>query len=223
MKKITLGLGLCLLHCAASAVAGTMGEASTLSPFYVGAFGGYGKINGAIKDDGNFAQGRLAIGARAREPFQHMLLGGELGIQTGNTMRLSSSDTVLDLSGNLPFQSTLKPVLDALVTLKFQVQPESPFAVILKGGIAFRQLQLNDRTSISDSVSTVNGEFQAGLGYRITERMQLTAMYQGIYSNNNANVQFTSVAADDFFDIGYTTISRIPTQQAGFLGIEYTF
>lgn len=87
---------------------------------------------------------------------------------------------------------------------------------ILKGGIAYRQLQLNDRTSTyNDYLNKINGEFQAGLGVNITKHVMLNAFYQGIYSNNNANVYLDSA--------GNTPISHIPTQQAGFLGVEYSF
>jgi len=33
------------------------------SPYHVGAYGGYGVIDGAYNDDGQFTQGRLAFGS----------------------------------------------------------------------------------------------------------------------------------------------------------------
>ncbi len=42
----------------------------------------------------------------------------------------------------------------------------------------------------------------------------MTGFYQGIYSGSNAGVGLDSA--------GNVTISRIPTQQAGFIGFEYT-
>jgi hypothetical protein len=86
---------------------------------------------------------------------------------------------------------------------------------IVKAGIAYRQLQLEDRTSPSDSLQQVNGELQVGLGYKLTDHATLTAFYQGIYAGGNAGVS-TDATGDN------TYISRIPTQQAGFLGIEYS-
>jgi hypothetical protein len=100
------------------------------------------------------------------------------------------------------------------VTVKAKLTPRYPLFAIVKGGIAYRQMQLNDRTSSADNLKKVNSELQAGLGFSVTDNILLTAFYQGIYSSNNAGVDLNSA--------GDTTISRIPTQQAGFLGIEYS-
>lgn len=224
MIKTNIGLGLLCLSSAIPVMAGSIADAAPArSPsFYVGAFGGYGIIDGAITQDGQMAQERLSLGVRT-PAYHHVLFGLELGVQSGNTMRLSTSKKTLELTGGLPIQSTLNPPLDALITLNYQIRPDSPLALIAKGGIAYRQLHLNDRTSVQDTLSKVNGEFQAGLGYKLTEHIQLTAMYQGIYSTKSTNVQYVHVASDELLNIGYTTISSIPTQQAGFLGVEYTF
>jgi len=117
----------------------------------------------------------------------------------------------------------LKPLVDLLATVRYQAGPDSPYAVILKGGIAYRQLQLNGISSTKDSLSKVNGEFQAGLGYQLTEHAQLTAMYQGIYSSSNAGVQFNSTDNLGLMNVGYISVAQIPTQNSGFLGIDYTF
>lgn len=91
-----------------------------------------------------------------------------------------------------------------------------PIYYILKGGIAYRQVQLDDRTSTyGDGLSHVTGELQAGLGMNVTEHVLLNVFYQGIYSNSNASVSLDSS--------GNTPITHIPTQQAGFLGVEYSF
>ena len=143
------------------------------------------------------------------------MLGAELGVQSGNTMRLNASQDIIDAAGELPIQSTLKPFVDALITVQYQFHPSRPLFAILKGGIAYRQLQLNDRSSSQDSLSKVNGEFQAGLGFGVTENIRITALYQGIYSTSNPGIALNSVS-----DV---TISHIPTQQAGLLGVEYCF
>lgn len=224
MIKTSVGLGLLCLSCAFPVAAGSMGDATsaTFPSLYVGALGGYGVIDGAIKQDGQMAQARLSLGVRAPHAYQNTLVGLELGIQSGNTMRLSASNELILLTGDLPIQATLNPVLDALLTLKYQVHPDHPLALIVKGGIAYRQLHLNDRTSTQDTLSKVNGEFQAGLGYQLTKHVQFTLMYQGIYSTNDTNAQYVSLEENDLLNIGYTAIANIPTQQAGFLGIEYT-
>lgn len=51
-----------------------------MKSIYLGAYGGYGKINGAYKSDGDFAQGRLALGMHLKQ-WQQWMLGGEVGQQ----------------------------------------------------------------------------------------------------------------------------------------------
>ncbi|MCR9192487.1 MAG: hypothetical protein NXI01_07485 [Gammaproteobacteria bacterium] len=225
MIKKTLGLGVLCLTCSLPSIAGTMGDDAVFPEVYLGVFGGYGKYEGGVGQDGNVTQLRLTLGARAPQAYtyKNFQIGGELGVQTGNSQRLSATTAVSALNGGLPFQATVKPLIDLLATLTYKIQPDSPYAVILKGGIAYRQLQLDGVSSNKDSLSKVNGEFQAGLGYRLSEHAQLTAMYQGIYSSSNAGVNFVSTNNLGFVNAGYFTVSQIPTQNSGFLGIDYTF
>jgi hypothetical protein len=153
----------------------------------VGAYGGYGAVNGAYKQDGQFAQTRLALGLRAAE-YHVLTLGVEAGVQSGNSMRLTASDAFITATGGLPIQSTLKPLIDLLVTVKGQLLPNNPLFGILKGGVAYRQLTLENRTSARDGLRQVNGELQAGLAYNITSHATITAFYQGIYSGANAGL-----------------------------------
>jgi len=197
--------------------AGTTGDIHPNSAplFYVGGYGGYGTVSGGYNNDGNFAQGRFTLGVHAKQ-YKQWMLGGEIGVQSGNTMRLAANSNVVNPALDLPPQATLKPLVDLLFTVKGQIQPDKPLFYLLKGGIAYRQLQLNDRTStLGDSLSNVTGELQAGLGIHITEHVLANAFYQGIYSNSNTGVYLDSA--------GNTPISHIPTQQAGFLGVEYSF
>lgn len=219
IKKIALPI--LSLSISMSVFSGTMSDAHVSSsiPLSIGAYGGYGHVDGGYKQDGNVAQGRFALGLHVRDYSLHHLdtlsFGVEAGVQSGNTMRLSADQVVIDEAGGLPVQAILKPMVDALVTVKGHFRPMSPFSYVFKGGIAYRQLQFEDRTSSRDTLNKVNGEFQAGLGYSVTNQVTLTALYQGIYNTNQADVQPNSV--------GDLTISNIPTQQAGFLGIEYVF
>lgn len=207
-------LGLSLSFTGFAGTMGNLGLNPAVSPFYIGAYGGYGSISGSYGNDGNFAQGRLALGVHANT-YKNWLFGVEVGVQSGNTMRLNTRLNVIDDAGGLLVQSTLKPLVDFLATVHGRFQPDSPLSYILKGGIAYRQLDLNDRSSSQDSLSKVNGEFQAGLGYNLTPHVMLSAFYQGIYSNNNVGAALNSV--------GDVTIANIPTQQAGFLGVDYSF
>ena len=184
------------------------------SRIYMGAYGGYGVVSGAYDNDGDVAFSRLTLGLHAYE-YQQISFGAELGVQSGNTMRLDASSAVINSLGGLQPQATLKPFIDLLVTVKKQLINTAPLFGILKGGIAYRQLQLENSNSSSDTVRKVNCELQAGLGYTLTEHAMLTAFYQGIYSNSSAGVSADASGAN-------TYINNIPTQQAGFLGIEYS-
>lgn len=196
-------------------VAGTMGDITNKpSPFYLGAYGGYGIIQNAYKQDGNFTQGRLALGAHIKQ-YKYWMFGGELGFQSGNNMRLNADPEVIDPTFDLLPQATLKPFVDLLFTVKSQFRSDKPLFYLLKGGIAYRQLDLADRTSSNDTLGNVAGEFQAGLGWAVSQHVMLTGFYQGIYGNNvDVSVDVTGQN---------TFIAHIPTQQAVFLGIEYSF
>jgi len=188
-------------------------EATTPAWLSMGAYGGYGNVNGGYKNDGQVTQGRLTLGAHAAD-YKFLSFGVEAGVQSGNDMRLSARSSVISTAGGLPIQSTLKPLVDLLITVKGQLSTDYPLVGILKGGIAYRQLQLNDRSSSQDGLRKVNGELQVGLGYNVTRHAMLTVFYQGIYAGGNAGVSINSV--------GDVTLTRIPTQQAGFLGLEYS-
>jgi len=217
MIKKKLASSLLGITCSLPVMAGTMGNINQPTPspmFYVGAFGGYGTVDGAYHQDGNVTQGRLTLGLHAKN-YNKLTLGAELGVQSGNTMRLNESQDIINATGGLPAQSTLKPFVDALITVQYKFHPNRPLFAVLKGGIAYRQLQLEDRTSSQDSLNKVNGEFQAGLGVNVTENVRITALYQGIYSTSNTGIGLNSV--------GDVTLSQIPTQQAGLFGVEYCF
>lgn len=183
------------------------------SKLYIGTHGGYGQVSGADNNNGEVAFGRLAMGIHALDS-NRFRFGAEFGVQSGNDMQLNKPLSVYEATAFMPVQATLKPFVDFLLTVTGRLHAHQPLFVILKGGIAYRQLQLVDRTSSEDNLRKVNAELQAGFGYGITPHATLTAFYQGIYAGGNAGV-----ALDASGDV---TISRIPTQQAGFLGIEYS-
>lgn len=83
--------------------AGTMGDIMTKPAplFYVGGYGGYGTVSGGYKNDGNVAQGRFALGVHAKQ-YRQWILGGEVAVQSGNTMRLSASPSVVNPTTGLP-------------------------------------------------------------------------------------------------------------------------
>ena len=188
--------------------------ASTIPYYDVGIYGGYGSINNAYKSDGDFAQGRLAFGAHIKQ-WKQQVFGGEIGMQSGNSMRYILPTTT-GSNLNLPVQTTLKPVIDLLATMTAPLFFNESIHYIFKGGIAYRQLDMENATSTRDILNQVAGEFQAGLSFNINPHLIITAFYQGIYANNGAVVS-TDANNNNFY------LNHIPTQQTGFFGIEYQF
>jgi len=190
------------------------------SPYHVGAYGGYGVIDGAYNDDGQFTQGRLAFGSDVYQ-WNMINAGLELGFQSGNTMRLDVAADLVDEAGELQWQATLKPLVDLLVSTKTQLPTSRPVYLIVKAGAAYRQLQLNDRTSTRDYLARVAPEVQAGLGVQLTPHAMLVLFYQGVYSTATVGAQLKdNPDIDGITWDPYATICNIPTQQAGFVGIE---
>ena len=179
---------------------------------YTGAYAGYGVIDDAYKNDGQFVQGRLAIGGLYLS--NNYMAGAELGVQSGNTMHLSNDENLVLATGGLQWSATLKPIVDLLISTKFRIVSNQSLYFNFKAGAAYRTLQLDDRTSANYSISRVNPEAQVGLSYNITTNTMLTILYQGIYSSSSVSASIN--------DYGNGTISNIPTQQAGFIGVEYS-
>ncbi len=188
--------------------------AMNLPDYTIGAYGGYGNLSGAVKQDGQMVQGRLALGVNGAE-YYSAIVGGELGVESGNNIRLQANPNLIATAGGLPLQASLKTMADFLLTLKLRFSDHYPVLGIVKGGIAYRQLQLNNRDSSRDSLQKVSPELQLGLGISVSDHATISAFYQGIYSGNTAGAQLTS--NND------VTIRQIPTQQALFLGVDYSF
>jgi hypothetical protein len=121
--------------------------------------------------------------------------------------------TVLDELGGLPIQSTVKSLLDLLVTAKTLPLGANDFFAQLKGGIAYRQWQFDDRTSINN-LGTIAGELQAGLGYPISPSTTLSVLYQGIFGGTpKLYVETASASA---------SVSTLPIQQGVLLSLALT-
>lgn len=194
-------------------IAGTMGPILEIThPWSVTGSIGYTVYEDMYRDDGQTALGRFAIG---RDVYTgHSLTWGfEVGVQSGNTMRYFPSQEAIDALGGLPIQTTVKPLLDVLVTLKTASFGTTPIFAQLKGGIAYRRWQFNDRDSINDK-SQIAGEVQAGLGYALSERANLSVSYQGIFGGN----------PDFHFNADSATgrVSNIPVQNGVLLGLTVT-
>ncbi|MCX6989653.1 MAG: hypothetical protein NTX49_01090 [Chlamydiae bacterium] len=183
-----------------------------VSRVYVGGYGGYGSIDGMVKKDGQYAQFRLALGVDAYT-YKTLTVGLEGAVQSGKTMRVNMSATQQALTGDLPPQAILSPFIDLLAVARWNFV--SKWHLLVKGGIAYRELQFTDRTSSHDSLRRINGELQAGIGYQLTKHARLVGLYQGIYSESSLGI--TLSANDDVL------MHHIPMQQAGLLGVEFSF
>jgi hypothetical protein len=162
--------------------------------------------------DGQTALERFAI-ARDLGAFKTVRFGAEIGVQNGNTARLSIPQaTIDDVGGQLP-QVTVKPMLDLLASVSCQPVESIPFFGLIKPGIAYRRLQINDRVTFND-LSEVVFELQAGLGMRISDRASLSINYQGIFDNNTTYTINTTTLTGH--------ISNIPMQNGLLLSLSYT-
>lgn len=208
-----------------SAVAGTMGATQEYRPWSVIGSVGYTWFDKAY-DGGRFADataqsaigdgqtvlGRFAI-ARDFGSFSMAHFGLELGVQNGNTMRLGIPQVTLDVVGGLPVQTTVKPMLDLLATATTDSLGNYPVFALVKAGIAYRRMQVNDRVTFND-LSQVAFEVQGGLGMHISDRASLSLNYQGVFNSN------TTYTVNPTTFTGH--ISNIPNQNGLLLSLAYT-
>lgn len=145
--------------------------------------------------------------------FKNLNIGTELGLQSGNIMRLGISQATMDLLASLPIQMNVKPMLDLLATVTTEPLLNSSAFGIAKAGIAYRRMQINERVTIND-LSQVGFELQVSLGLPISDRAKLSLLYQGVF---NGDTTFT-VNTIDF--TGH--ISNIPNQNGLMLNLSYT-
>lgn len=162
--------------------------------------------------DGQAAFGRFAI-ARDLAKVRSMQLGLELGVQSGNIMRLDIPQVTLDLLGGMPVQANIKPMIDLLATATTEPLMNTLAFGVLKAGIAYRRMQIDERVTVND-LSQVGFEFQAGLGAAIIDRARLALLYQGVFNGS------TSFTVNTAADTGH--VSNIPMQNGILLALSYT-
>lgn len=159
-------------------------------------------------NDGQSALGRLSL--ESRYPFSDFgSIALEAGIQNGNTMRLDISQLTLDLLGGEPVSISVKPMIDVLVGLQIKPFDDIGFFGSIKGGIAYRQIQMY-RNEIND-LTKFSPELQVGLGYQINDNMAIHAHYQHVFGGN-PNYQLNSALTG-------ATLSNIPSQRSVLLGL----
>lgn len=178
---------------------------------------GYTKFQNAFENDGDTALGRLSIGKEFYRTDEmaygsELAFGLEIGLQTGNSMRVAIPPRT-DILGGLIIQTEIKPELDLLLTLRTNTLENYPIFMQIKGGIAYRQWQFEELDLIGN-VSKVSPELQFGLGYLINDSAFITLSYQGIYGGSPEFVLNTS---------NFTvSVNNIPTQNAILLGLSFT-
>lgn len=141
---------------------------------------GYSDYQRVYRSDSNTAIARLAFAAELLTANQ-AAFGLELGVQSGNHMRFSIPQGTLDTLG-CAVRTTMKPMLDLLITANANLLNESLLFTQVKGGIAYRHWQI-DNVWINNK-SELAGEVQAGFGYPLTEISNLNLLYQGIFGGS---------------------------------------
>lgn len=194
--------------------AGTMGPLhSSGSSWSVLGSMGYTNYQGMYQKDGQTALGRFAL-AHTLGQLSALSLGVELGVQSGNTMRYVPSAATIDTLGGepgLPIQTTIKPMLDVLLTTKTSLSSTTPLDVLVSAGLAYRRWQFNDRNSISDKAQAAP-EVQMGLSYSLNERSRINVVYQGVFSGA-PKFRFNP-------DNDSGSVSTIPAQHGVLLGVS---
>ena len=172
---------------------------------------GYTEYQNAFENDGKAALGRFAIGSKLFA-IDQVHYGLEVGIQNGNQMRLNVPQATLDVLGGLPIQSTIKPMVDVLLTLKSDPFGKSNVFAHLKAGAVYRTWQFENRSTIADK-NKVDPELQLGLGYQINPHTSMHLSYERIFGKNP---DFTINADNET-----ASIKAIPKQEGILLGITY--
>jgi hypothetical protein len=227
-KRVRMILrGVCILAgciLTLNAMAGTMGplQPKPVAPIQAGPFLpwivigslGYTHYQNVNECDDSTAFGRFAI-SKDLISSRFSNFGLEVGLQSGNSMRLSVSEVTLDELGGLPIQSVMKPMLDVLVTARSVPLGSTPFFAQFKGGITYREWQFQGRDSVPNK-SEFAGEVQAGFGYSITQVASVSLLYQRVYGGN-PNFNVSDVCPSGF-------IETLPTQQGIMLSFSlHTF
>lgn len=187
----------------------TFNSTSQDQPWSVTASIGSGKYeHGYYKNDSS-ALARLALGNEMMLSGD-IILGLELGVQNTNYVYLQIPYETLAVLKWIPVQTALGPMLDLLVTVKSDPLGESSFFAQLKGGIAYRNWQIQQKSI--DELSQLAGEIQAGFGYPITTLANLNLSYQGVFGGD-PNVQWNTYSKKGH-------VSSIPSLHGILLGFS---
>ncbi len=202
MKKLWLMSSVALL-------AGFGVNAQTASKTTISASGGYGMYLRSRFSDGLTPMGRLSV-ARQSYHFKTIQFGFELGLQSGNHMRVKTSPAVYAALGSVAIQSTIKPLIDVLLTARKEVKSLKHAALFFKVGGAVRTMQF-DRDTLRNTTE-VTPELQAGLSQAISHNVEAHVFYQVMYSGQS---RLTTNAAGTAGGM-----THIPLQQGVFFGMS---
>lgn len=173
--------------CISNVFSGSMGQMHVEEPlrWAVNAGVGYGTFH----YDGDSIIGRLSL-SREMYKTQNGVIGLELGVQQnwaedgrGRTFRFGQTN--VRRSG---IRAEVNPWVDLLATAQINLSGFQRTFVQLKGGVVYRnwdlRLRRNQQLGINQRLETnhsdIGLEGQAGFGYRFTETVSATLVYQGI-------------------------------------------
>ncbi|EHL30497.1 outer membrane beta-barrel protein [Legionella drancourtii] len=187
-------------------------DASSSTRWFVDSALGMSYTNNTTNKTNQTAIGRLSVGTTLFS-LTTWRADAEIGVQSGNTFRLSFPKESIDSLGGVPIEATIKPFLDVLGGLKVTPWNNLPTELWLKGGIAYRMMQA-DRDEVND-ISKISPELQVGLGYHITKQATLNLGYQIIFGKN----PLLTINPEN--EHGF--LQNAPQQQAFLLGFSYKF
>ncbi|MGC1182308.1 hypothetical protein [Legionella sp.] len=176
--------------------------------------GGYGNFQSMHGNTGDTGFSRLAIGSLFNfRPY--ILVGAELGVQSGSRMQLSSRTTApffIGVVDPLPVFLTIYPLIDILGTLKYHFT--SPIFAQVKAGGVYMKSMITDANI--HSTSQWNAELQVGAGYDVTTNTRLILSYQRFFGNTQRLSQVN-------LEEGTARYANMPTWQGGLVSIEVNF
>lgn len=173
---------------------------------------GFSQYDSVYKDDGQSVMGRLSFNTQYNLS-EFVALGLEAGIQNGNTMRLNIPRPILDELGGEPVSIMVKPMIDLLVTTQITPFEDERWFGFVKGGIAYRQAQV-DRNEVND-LSKTNPELQAGIGYKLNDNLAFHIEFQQVFGSN-PDYQVNPLTET-------ASIANIPSEKAVLLGLSIIF
>ena len=180
---------------------------------YLALSGGFGQSQQAHENTGMSGLLRIGFGSLWHVNKwgldKNLLLGAELGFQTGNQTRLATEIPVAGATNAVPLYLNTKTPVDALFVAKFLL--DKPFFIEAKGGAVYLSAEVTG-ADISTQ-NTVLPELQVGIGMGLSRRSRLLIAYQRYFGNS---IQITTLNKTE----GISQLTGIPTWQACLFTIE---